>query len=306
MDSSSKPPPLEPMPPSYHRVVIRVVAHLNIQIDLYEQQIQLGDYRESDLNSSIALVSVAGNDYGAYFTRNGKPEGVKSLVESVVNQTAVNLKRILGLGVQKVAVMGLLPVGCIPLSTANSSYTRYDASGNRLVVYHNSLLQKAIDAIKVPSAAHSPSLFLISTLPSPPHYKVRILSPFPCFLDPHYKRPFKPGMLHCRLVINKGSRKYQRVQKERGQSQDFFVGSGQDDSPLGLRSGQEERRGPTVWPNLSVLVAPLGLTLAQAANRLGPTLKKIMAPPLLLCVITALLLFAQKNDFFGSFAFCTT
>ncbi|KAF3776189.1 hypothetical protein EJ110_NYTH48897 [Nymphaea thermarum] len=79
----------------------------------------------------------------------------------------------------KVAVMGLHP-----LSTANSAYTHCDASGNRFVVYHNSLLQKAVDAIKVPSAAHPSSPSLISTLPSPPHYKVRILSPFPCFLDP--------------------------------------------------------------------------------------------------------------------------
>ncbi|KAF3779694.1 GDSL esterase/lipase [Nymphaea thermarum] len=136
-----------------------VVAHLNIKIDLYEQLIRFGDYSESDLNSSIALVSVAGNDYGTYFTKNGKPE------------TAVNLKWILGFGVQKVAVMGLPPVGCILLRTANTSYARYDASDNKLAVYHNYLLQKAVDAIMVPSAAHPPSPPSISTLPSPPRYK---------------------------------------------------------------------------------------------------------------------------------------
>ncbi|KAF3774513.1 hypothetical protein EJ110_NYTH51543 [Nymphaea thermarum] len=77
------------------------------QIDSYEQLIQLGDYIESDLNSSIALVSVAGNDYD---TQTEAPwQSVKNLVGSVLNQTAVNLKGILGLGVPKVAVMGLPP-----------------------------------------------------------------------------------------------------------------------------------------------------------------------------------------------------
>ncbi|KAF3776191.1 GDSL esterase/lipase [Nymphaea thermarum] len=64
---------LDPLIKSIRACLKGVVAHLNIQIDLYEQLIQLGDYSESDLNSSIALVSVAGNDYGIYFTRNGKP-----------------------------------------------------------------------------------------------------------------------------------------------------------------------------------------------------------------------------------------
>ncbi|KAF3784085.1 GDSL esterase/lipase [Nymphaea thermarum] len=157
----------------------------------------------NDHTKVFLLLNGLGPEYESFVTSMLKPpiptykDGVESLVESVVNQTAVNLKRIMGLGVQKVAVMGLPPVGCIPLSTANTSYARCDAFSNKLVVYHNSLLQKAVDAIKVPLATHLPSPSSISTLPSPLRYKVHILSPFPSFLDPFQTRRDEDPLRRC-------------------------------------------------------------------------------------------------------------
>ncbi|CAN6438815.1 unnamed protein product [Victoria cruziana] len=130
------------------------LPNMTTQIDFFEQLIKLGEYNEADLKSSVALVSVSGNDYSAYLKRNnGSFEGLKGFVEEVVNQTAVNLKRILGLGVPKVAMMGMQPLGCLPIRTAATSYKSCDAMSDAAVAYHNGLLQKAVESI---SATLSP------------------------------------------------------------------------------------------------------------------------------------------------------
>lgn len=48
--------------------------NMTIQIDLFQRQLQKKLYTKVDLNSSIALVSLAGNDYTAYLARNGTTE----------------------------------------------------------------------------------------------------------------------------------------------------------------------------------------------------------------------------------------
>ena len=62
----------------------------------------------------------------------------------VVKQLAVNLKRIHGLGVKKVAVAALQPLGCLPGSTAMASFRQCNGTVNLLVNYHNLLLEKAV------------------------------------------------------------------------------------------------------------------------------------------------------------------
>lgn len=46
------------------------LPNMTTQIDFFEQLIKLGEYNEADLKSSVALVSVSGNDYSAYLKRN--------------------------------------------------------------------------------------------------------------------------------------------------------------------------------------------------------------------------------------------
>ncbi|XP_031476325.1 GDSL esterase/lipase At5g03610-like [Nymphaea colorata] len=124
------------------------LPNMTTQIDFFEKLIKTGVYDETDLKSSIALVSVAGNDYSAYLTKNnGSFAGLTTFVEAVVNQTAANVKRILGLGVQKVAMMGMQPLGCLPTRTRATSYKSCDAQSNMAVAYHNELLRKAVGSI---------------------------------------------------------------------------------------------------------------------------------------------------------------
>ncbi|CAH8360775.1 unnamed protein product [Eruca vesicaria subsp. sativa] len=119
--------------------------NMTAQIDLFEQL--LGNvYSPSDLSSSVALVSVAGYDYLNFLAKNHSlPEllGFKSYIEDVVNQTEVNLRRIYTLGVKKIAIPSLTPLGYIPVF-ANFPEIIKDVVNNILVADHNSLLQKVV------------------------------------------------------------------------------------------------------------------------------------------------------------------
>lgn len=45
--------------------------NMTTQINLFRRQLQKRLYTKVDLNASLALVSLAGNDYTAYLARNG-------------------------------------------------------------------------------------------------------------------------------------------------------------------------------------------------------------------------------------------
>ncbi|XP_057739010.1 GDSL esterase/lipase At5g03610-like [Arachis stenosperma] len=118
--------------------------NMTTQIQLLEQLIHDGLYTASDLTNSIALVSVAGNDYSHYLATHASPQGLPYFVASVVNQTTRNLMRIKALGVKKIIVGSLQPLGCLPQVTAFSSFQQCNASSNTLVAFHNNLLNQAV------------------------------------------------------------------------------------------------------------------------------------------------------------------
>lgn len=71
-------------------------------------------------------------------------QGIKPFIISVVNQIIYNLKQINSLGVKKVIVTGLGPVGCLPQLTTSSSFTQCNPTMNSLASFHNLLLKQAI------------------------------------------------------------------------------------------------------------------------------------------------------------------
>ncbi|XP_062166553.1 GDSL esterase/lipase At5g03610-like [Alnus glutinosa] len=116
---------------------------MTTQIDSFQNVITDNVFNISDIQSSVTLVTLSGNDYLAYI-RNHGTEGIQSFIPKVVKQLSVNLKRIHGLGVKKVAVAGLPPVGCLPAFTATSSFRQCNATMNLLVISHNHLLKQAV------------------------------------------------------------------------------------------------------------------------------------------------------------------
>lgn len=118
--------------------------NMTTQIDFFQQLIKECVYTEQDLQQSMALVSVAGNDYTTYLARNGSLEGVQDFVTSLINQLALDLKRINDIGVRRIAVSNIEPLGCLPFSTVSNSYQKCNDTGNQISMLHNVLLEKAI------------------------------------------------------------------------------------------------------------------------------------------------------------------
>ncbi|XP_031499325.1 GDSL esterase/lipase At5g03610-like [Nymphaea colorata] len=180
------------------------LPNMTTQIDLFQQLIDEGEYQEWELGSSMALVSVAGNDYSAYLARNGTMQGLKGFVESVVNRTAANIQRIVQMGVRKVAVVALQPVGCLPTNTLRTSYTACDDASNRYVGFHNAALRAAVDAINARLGRPS---------------QVAILDLYGAFLSAlqgsKFKDPLKPccrgvsSASNCGSMDQQGNRLYQ-------------------------------------------------------------------------------------------------
>ncbi|XP_010490849.1 PREDICTED: GDSL esterase/lipase At5g03610-like [Camelina sativa] len=116
---------------------------MTYQIGLFEKLI--GDiYSPSDLSSSVALVSIAGNDYFTHITDNGYGLSIFEFMRRVINQIEVNLRRIHALGVKTIAVPTLQPLGCLPMYTKGLSYRRCSDIINALTIVHNNALRRVV------------------------------------------------------------------------------------------------------------------------------------------------------------------
>jgi len=65
-------------------------------------------------------------------------------MKQVVDQIAVNAMRIHKLGVNKIVIPSMQPLGCLPSITVFNSFQRCNATDNASTNLHNYLLHKAI------------------------------------------------------------------------------------------------------------------------------------------------------------------
>ncbi|CAI0410620.1 unnamed protein product, partial [Linum tenue] len=123
--------------------------NMSVQINLLEKIIEERKvYTKQDLlNSSFALVSIAGNDYLTYANKKGNPQELPGLTERIIAQLSENLNLIHGLGVSKVAITTLPPIGCLPVVAAANSYRDCNETWNSAAKYHNQLLQQAVESL---------------------------------------------------------------------------------------------------------------------------------------------------------------
>nr|XP_004516199.1 GDSL esterase/lipase At5g03610-like [Cicer arietinum] len=118
--------------------------NVTAQIDSLKQLIQDNVYTVQDLTNSIAYVSVAGNDYNFYLATNGSLPGFPSFIASLVKQITTDLINLQTLGFKKIVVGGLQPLGCLPQTTAPTSFQRCNSTFNNLVALHNNLLNQSV------------------------------------------------------------------------------------------------------------------------------------------------------------------
>ncbi|KAK9911997.1 hypothetical protein M0R45_035873 [Rubus argutus] len=126
--------------------------NMTTQIDFFQQLLEEKLYTKSDLDSSIALISLAGNDYAAYFLKTGNQSPGKDLAAvttSIVNQLVVNIKRINDLGVRKIGVTAIEPMGCLPgVTSIFTSYQNCSESLNSASRFHNQILHQKVEELK--------------------------------------------------------------------------------------------------------------------------------------------------------------
>ncbi|CAA6660694.1 unnamed protein product [Spirodela intermedia] len=80
---------------------------------------------------------------------------------TMIRQLALDLRKIRRLGVAKVAVTNLHPIGCIPSIASSFSYRKCNETTNIAVMYHNGLLAEAVAELnKNPGGAAEPFVII--------------------------------------------------------------------------------------------------------------------------------------------------
>ncbi|WJX20223.1 hypothetical protein P8452_09803 [Trifolium repens] len=118
--------------------------NMSVQIDSFEKLIEQKVYTKHDLESSIALVNAGGNDYATFVLKNGSLQNISVLTESLIKQMALNLQRIHDLGINKIAIGLLEPIGCVPMLTVKSSYEKCDEAFNMVSKNHSQMLLQIV------------------------------------------------------------------------------------------------------------------------------------------------------------------
>ncbi|KAE9465561.1 hypothetical protein C3L33_02534, partial [Rhododendron williamsianum] len=103
--------------------------NMTTQIDFFQNLINESVYNQGDLQSSLALLTIAGNDYGAFLSKGGTAQ----------------------------------PLGCLPRSTVLNSFQECNATENTVVDLHNLLLQQAVAKLNNESKL-DPKAFVILDL----------------------------------------------------------------------------------------------------------------------------------------------
>ncbi|KZV28439.1 GDSL esterase/lipase-like [Dorcoceras hygrometricum] len=121
-----------------------LLPNMTTQIDFFENLFNESVYTKWDVQSSVVLVTLSGNDYAAYLEKGGTIQGLQGFIPRVVNQLALNLRRISEFGPRKIVVAALQPLGCLPRMTQLTSFQQCNDTENTAVQFHNLLLRQAV------------------------------------------------------------------------------------------------------------------------------------------------------------------
>ncbi|KAL6906293.1 hypothetical protein ACP4OV_003894 [Aristida adscensionis] len=118
---------------------------LGVQIDQLSRLVRDGTMvQKDDLKDSVALLAFsAGRDYRAVNDATSS-DGLDALVDRVTDAIADGVRRLQDMGVEKVVVNAMPPLGCTPWQTFRSNYTRCARAGNRASDAHNDKLRQKL------------------------------------------------------------------------------------------------------------------------------------------------------------------
>ncbi|KAJ1276716.1 hypothetical protein BS78_05G235700 [Paspalum vaginatum] len=116
------------------------------QVSQLRRLLSRGAIDDADLDASVALVSLASaHDYSHVNDTTGSDD-LNDYIQDVTDEVVDTVKRLRDLGVDKVVVSSMPPIGCTPWQ-AKPGYTSCYSTGNTIASTHNTLLgQKLSEA----------------------------------------------------------------------------------------------------------------------------------------------------------------
>ncbi|KAF7103037.1 hypothetical protein CFC21_104071 [Triticum aestivum] len=125
------------------------VPTLAKQVETFKKMVKDMTITKKQLSGSVALVAFSGNDYastGVIGLTN--PKDINAYIGKVTKEIVANVEQLQKIGVKKVLVNNLHPIGCTPSQTRTNNYTACDIFGNLGASIHNSNLQQVMEAKK--------------------------------------------------------------------------------------------------------------------------------------------------------------
>ncbi|OEL28053.1 GDSL esterase/lipase [Dichanthelium oligosanthes] len=123
--------------------VPRKAPTLAEQIDSFKEMLDGRTIGKWQLKESVALVAISGNDYARVANMSSDGE-ILDFIGNVTDGMAKGVERLLELGVTKVLVNALPPLGCTPWQARPSNYTKCKEHVNMAADFHNNDLGKKL------------------------------------------------------------------------------------------------------------------------------------------------------------------
>ncbi|XP_002450131.2 GDSL esterase/lipase At5g03610 [Sorghum bicolor] len=120
---------------------------LREQISQFGEFVDRGSVDDDQLENSVALLSVSnGHDYSHASDTTSQ---LDAYIEDVTDGIVEGVKRLQGMGVSKVVVNSMPPLGCSPWRARQSvGYAQCDDVGNTVATTHNTLLRRKLDGLQ--------------------------------------------------------------------------------------------------------------------------------------------------------------
>ncbi|CAL5062064.1 unnamed protein product [Urochloa decumbens] len=114
--------------------------NLDTQIDVFRKLLRHGIIDSKDLNRSVALVAVSGEDYADFPKKKADQD---SFIRNVTDGILEGVRQLQDLGVDSLLVNLLPPVGCEPWNTRHNNYTK--CAKDSITKAHNQYLSRELD-----------------------------------------------------------------------------------------------------------------------------------------------------------------
>ncbi|CAM0905224.1 unnamed protein product [Alopecurus aequalis] len=123
------------------------VPTLSDQLDNFLRLVESGCITPAQIDVSVVLIAVSGNDYDRVGVAQPSALGaVNALAKNVTSEIAAAVDRLEKVGVNRILVNNLHPVGCTPAHTQTGpgKYEECDRAGNGAAEAHNQNLQQLL------------------------------------------------------------------------------------------------------------------------------------------------------------------